>query len=117
MKGGIIKLLKGAPIGQALHSLEKFLSPEAIEQVAEHLVNNGVLLPPVMPGETVYAEITDFDDSNFIEPYKVYGMAYFKGKWYVLDSDGGLNEVGSEYCRLTIEEAERHLNLIKQEEE
>jgi hypothetical protein len=77
--------------------------------VAAWLLREGMLLPPVKIGQTVYAAqpYAGDNDEDIIEPWQVAGYEYFDGKWYCCDRRGGeFFEVGSMYCKLTREEAE-----------
>lgn len=85
--------------------------PEYIEALAEHLEASGVLLPPVSVGQIVYSALSPIWDMEepFIEAWVVNEIDYENGKWYAINKDGEPLEVGSEWCKLTREEAEQAL--------
>ena len=63
---------------------------------------------PVGIGETVKSVCEDFDeDDNPITelvPYPVAGVAFYKGKQYVIDNCGEGYEIGTQYCILPSKE-------------
>jgi hypothetical protein len=63
---------------------------------------------PVAIGETVKSVCEDFDeDDNPITelvPYPVAGVAFYKGKQYVIDNCGEGYEIGTRYCILPSKE-------------
>ena len=81
---------------------------EANSFVAAWLMREGVLLPPVKIGQTVYAylEGAGADGEDIIYPSIVMGVSCFKGVWCAIDYDGEEYELGGRYCKLTREEAE-----------
>lgn len=85
-----------------------------MDEVAAFLLANGVIVPPVKIGQTVYSVLIydpeDELDKSFIEEYTVDGVAYIEGEWYVFDErDHELYKVGTEYCQLTRADAEKVL--------
>ena len=84
---------------------------DSIESIADHLLAEGVLAPPITIGQTVYTVIPaddEIDGGVFAE--EVTGITYKGGKWYAIDTDGLALEVGSfDGCYLTREEAEKAL--------
>lgn len=78
------------------------------EDIAEHLLDNGVILPPVRYGQTVYA-ICDLDDEITIEEYSVDGIGYFKNDFRVYHCGVWL-KVGSDLCILSKNQAEKALD-------
>ena len=79
--------------------------------IAEHLLANGVLVPPCKVGDTVYVIIKPIfrgDPPQFIKEETVEGLCYFKGKWYAVQ-DGEDFEIDDMLCFLTREEAEKAL--------
>lgn len=50
----LVELLNEATFGVNVHTLADHLSRETIERVAEYLMANGVIVPPIM----VYPEVT-----------------------------------------------------------
>ena len=81
---------------------------EANSFVAAWLLREGVLLPPVKIGRTVYTylEGAGEDGEDAIDPWIVMGVSCFKGTWYAVGGDGEEYELGGRYCKLTREEAE-----------
>ncbi len=63
---------------------------------------------PVGIGETVKSVVEDLDeDDNPITeliPYPVKGVAFYKGKQYVIDNCGEGYEIGTRYCILSSED-------------
>ena len=53
-KERLVELLNEATFGVNVHTLADHLSRETIERVAEYLMANGVIVPPIM----VYPEVT-----------------------------------------------------------
>ena len=81
---------------------------EANSFVAAWLLREGVLLPPVKIGQTVYAYLEGAGENgeDIIDPWIVMGVRYFKGVWHAVGYDGEEYELGSRYCKLTREGAE-----------
>ena len=84
---------------------------EAAEINADHLLDNGVILPTVRYGQTVYA-ICDLDDEITIEEYSVEGIGYFENAFHVYHC-GEWFEVGSDLCILSKKQAEKALERSK----
>lgn len=87
-----------------------------VECIAEHLLAEGVLVPPVKQGQTVYAAIRMEDPSegdDGIDEWQVHGVMYREGQWYAIDRNGDESVVGAWDCLLTREEAEK---MIEREE-
>ena len=81
--------------------------------VAQQLLKNGVLVPPVKEGQTVYAAIRMEDPSDGdegIDEWQVHGVMYKEGKWYAIDKNGDESVVGAWDCLLTREEAQKLLD-------
>lgn len=54
----------------------------------------------------MYAAIC-LDDEKWVEAYKVGGVCYRGGKWYVFEENGTEEfEIGSDLCKITIDDAE-----------
>ena len=78
------------------------------EQLALYLLDRGVILPPLKLGDDVWW----IDHKNKIQKQEkaVKGMMYkYDGKWYVIDRDGNLDEVGTRFAYATREDAEEAL--------
>lgn len=54
MKDGLIDLLNESTFGVNEHTLADYLKKETIERVADHLLANGVIVPPCKVGDKVY---------------------------------------------------------------
>lgn len=55
MRDRLIELLNEATFGVNKHTLADHLKKETIERVADHLLANGVIVPPVKVWQTVYS--------------------------------------------------------------
>lgn len=97
--------------------LEKLLNQAAkemdcpqMDEVADFLLANGVIVPPIKIGQTVYSALAYDDEEDTIEEYTVDGLGYIDGEWFVwCEKDADWYKVGTEYCKPTREEAEREL--------
>lgn len=68
MRDRLIELLNEATFGVNKHTLADHLKKETIERVADHLLANGVIVPPVKVGQTVYrAYIKDLGEEEVLE--------------------------------------------------
>ena len=85
-----------------------------VECIAEHLLAEGVMAPPVKRGQTVYAVLFEGDDAE-IYPWQVQGVAFMSDKWYAVEKDGSEWEVGAACCHLTQEAAEQYKNKRMEE--
>lgn len=77
------------------------------------MIENGILMPPVSIGQTVYASI-DLDGEKWVEPYKVGGICYRDRKWYAFgENEKEEFEIGSDICRIKKDDAWAltHINL------
>lgn len=95
-------IVSGTRVGKRLHTAET---------IAEHLLANGVLVPPCKVGDTVYAVIEpifEADPPAYIEEWTVKDLDYCGGKWYAVQDDEDF-EIGDDLCLLTREEAEERL--------
>ncbi len=99
-----LEQLIGAERGRVL---PKWIHDYGVRLLAEHLLAEGVLAPPIKEGQTVYAVLFEGDDAT-IYPWKVRGVAYMQGKWYAVERDGSEWEVGGACCFLTQEGAEEY---------
>ena len=64
----LIELLHDATFGVNKHTLADHLRKETVEAVAEYLLANGVIVPPAVVGQMVYAFCDDF---GVVLPYFV----------------------------------------------
>ena len=72
MKDKLIELLK-----DTLHEWECEAQPETIAQIAEHLIENGVLIPPCKVGDTLWVlwSLTKAQKKE-IYPVEAYALRY-----------------------------------------
>ena len=84
-------------------------------EVAEYLVANGVKLPPIRVGQTVYAvHSPELDiDEPIVTEWKVKGVLYEEDCCYAENSDGEFFVIGSDLCKITREEAEAIAKMRK----
>ena len=75
------------------------------ENIADDLLANGVIIPPIEVGQTVWY-VDDFTEE--IEECKVYGFAVVNGKLSLLVDNGECKFVTRKWCN-TKEEAEKAL--------
>ena len=103
----------GAERGRALPA---WIHDYGIRLLAEHLLAEGALMPPVKIGQTVYAAIRMADPNDGdegIDEWMVHGVMYQEGKWYAIDRNGDESVVGEWDCLLTREEA---LKMLEEED-
>lgn len=62
-----------------LHEWECDVQPETLSQIAEHLLENGVIVPPCKVGDTVWAIAI----TGKIYKYMVNGFHYFEDKHFM----------------------------------
>lgn len=109
-----------------LHEWECDVQPETLSQIAEHLLENGVIVPPVKPGDTVYCINTFFQNDPRINVCEVDALHITSGKnrignkkpSYALVRDINMHSLSSRIyfenfgitAFLTREEAEKALN-------
>ena len=89
--------------------LEDFRGMDLNSFVAAWLLREGVLLPPVKMGQTVYAALEDAGagyGEHLIDPWQINGVAFVEGEWYAFDRGHEVYQIGSMYCKITREEAE-----------
>lgn len=81
------------------------------EFIADFILADGVIVPPVKVGQTVYAALRECGEhgEDVVEKWEVEGVSLFDGQWYAIDSDANEYEIGGEYCLFTREEAEQAL--------
>ncbi len=104
-------IISGCRAGKRLHTAET---------IAEHLLANGVLVPPCKVGDTVYAVFEAlFEEKSpaFIEEWTVKGLNYCGGKWFAVADDNEPFEIGDDFCLLTRKEAEKRLKEFEQRAE
>ena len=104
MRDRLIELLKNKPYGYSTY-----------EEFADYLLENGVIVPPCKINDDLYW----IDHNNVIckQEQAVKGIMFQSDgkdhKWSVCDSDGTIDEIGSEYACLTLEDAEKLLEAEK----
>ena len=86
------------------------------EKEASALIELGVLMPPAKIGDTVYA-VVELEDEPEVYEYVVNGIAYSLGKWLFCENYNEFNELGTQLCLLTREEAEVALETIRRARE
>ena len=79
---------------------------DAIEALCNHYQN--AIVPPVALGQTVYAAIRPVFSAEkpFVEEWQVCGIQFNGEKYYAINKDFEIFEVGDDYCKLTRKEAE-----------
>lgn len=60
---------------------------------------------PVAIGDTVRCVVEDENHVTDIVRYKVCGLAFRDGKYYAIDEEGALSEIGSRFC-VVLEDSE-----------
>lgn len=83
------------------------------EKEADALLAAGVLVPPVKLGDTVYA-VVELEDEPEVCEYVVNGISYSLGKWLFCENDNEFNELGTQLCLLTREEAEELVREMRE---
>ena len=104
----LIELLKKPNKTAILRKINpQFVTDETDEEsiVADYLLANGVIVPPIEVGQTVWY-VDDFTEE--IEECKVYGFAVVNGKLSLLVDNGECKFVTRKWCN-TKEEAEAEL--------
>ena len=108
MRDRLIELIRNAPKTDTVYGDIKLAKPaQTLQTIADHLLANGVIVPPVKLGQTVYAVLFEGDDAE-IWPWSVCGFAFMEGKWYAVERDGSEWEVGGACCHLSEEAAEQY---------
>lgn len=113
-KEKLIELLE-----DTLHEWECEVQPETLSQIAEHLIENGVIIPLCKPGDIVYVL---YPRVKYIEKYRVVGInlgekhdtIQFAGGSVFTIWDKKYNEFFGKTIFLTIEEAEKARMELKQ---
>ena len=106
MRKRLERVLKDCP------SFERYSEGVWLPWIAEHLIEQGVLCPPLQIGQTVFAAYMD-EDEPVIEEWVVRGIGIRDGVWYAAGSDPDEFEFGRWGCLPTREEAEQ---LLQKEE-
>jgi hypothetical protein len=95
------KYVDGICVGEQLHSAET---------IADYLLSEGVVVPPVKVGQTLYGVLPpifeDDPEDGEIYEWTVKGIGYEgDGKWWIESEDNEWYELGDTLCKLTREEA------------
>lgn len=53
------------------------------EIIADNLLANGVIVPPVAVGQTVFFPIEDWDGEPFIDEVVIEGVCIHRGTWHI----------------------------------
>ena len=103
----------------ALRAVMAHAEEGTIAALAEWLLHEGALFPPVKVGQTLYAAVgckMEVEDDG-IDEWKVHGVAYHEGKWYIIDRNGDGSRLGDWDCLLTRQDAERVMKEAENEKE
>ena len=108
MRDRLIELINFAHNGVgAMKNRHKTLA----EIVADYLLENGVIVPPCKINDDLYW--IDFNNRICKQEQAIKGIMFQSDgkdhKWFVSDSDGEIDEIGSAFACLTREDAERLL--------
>ena len=76
--------MKSIKIGDGNFELKNLFSSDNIQAISEHLISNGVLLPPVNFNDPIYSV---YEDGSIEEEY-VYTFDY-DGEYSVITEEGG----------------------------
>ena len=95
-----------------LEFLEKKTDVRLIEYIADHLIANGVIVPPCEIGADIW-----YIDSETItvecEKNGVAGFVVKKDEILIIDKAGSEDHIGSQFCHLTKESAEEALAAMQ----
>lgn len=80
-----------------------------VEQIADHLIANGVIVPPCKVGDTVYYLDRVFRE---VDKCKVYGFTVVNGKLALLVDNGEYKYVTTKWCN-TKAQAEQKLKELR----
>lgn len=69
MRDKLIKLLGDFPVWHSTLSERWF--PEAVDRLADYLLENGVIVPPLKIGDIVFAKECSWRETSDIVPYKI----------------------------------------------
>ena len=90
--------------------------PMARLQALEDKIEDGLLIEaPCKIGDKFYSVLCKFGEWS-VEESEIIGVCLEKDKWYVESKDGEFWAVGTDYCLLNREEAERILSEKEREE-
>ena len=78
------------------------------ERIADHLIANGVIVPPCKIGDDIWW-IDGSKKTVECEKHGVAGFIITKMGIRIMDSCGGEDRIGTQYCHLTQEAAEKAL--------
>lgn len=88
MRERLIELIRASGCVETWdHYTDDFKKPNPIYELADHLIANGVILPPCKAGQTVYAQLHNYGKGiHKCEVVKVKACQFKGGKWrYFLD--------------------------------
>ena len=112
MRKRLIELLRTVPRLTFVSGRSSGKTNMTMEHIADHLLENGVLVPPVAVGEVVYYPMV-FDPregvGNYVHEETVCGIGLLEdGSWQVRLFDGEWATIGEDFF-VTREEAEKRL--------
>lgn len=82
------------------------------EVIADHLLANGVIVPPCKVGDDIYY-INEYGKVCCSEK-DVQGIIYLGGSDFeIMDMDENIDKIGTRYCFLSREEAEKALERME----
>lgn len=99
MREKLIELIKQFYMNNFIHSYQR---------LADHLIANGVIVPPCKIGDDIWW----IDNENKTVQCEKNGVAGFiikKDEVLVMDKSGSEDRIGTQYCYLTKEAAEKAL--------
>ena len=87
---------------------DMYFSDEDKEILADHLLANGVLVPPCKVGDDIWWVNSE---TNTVECQKqgIKAVCWDGEKWYIRDSDNSVDPIGTKWTCLTKEDAESFL--------
>ena len=85
------------------------------EVIADHLLENGVIVPPCKVGDDIYY-ISEYGKVCCSEK-DVKGIIYLGGSDFeIMDMDRNIDKIGTRYCFLSRDEAEKALERMENHE-
>ena len=82
------------------------------ERTADYLLANGVIVPPCKVGDDIYY-INEYGKVGCAKKY-VQGIIYLGGSDFeIMDMDENIDKIGTRYCFLSREEAEKALERMR----
>ena len=81
---------------------------ERLQELEDMLEDGHLLKAPCKVGDKFYSVLSEFGEWSVAES-EIIGVCYEKDQWYVESIDGEFWAIGTEYCLLDCEEAERVL--------